>query len=333
MRAMLLSRPGDISARPLTLEEVADPVVGPRQILIEVTVCGVCHTDLHTVEGELSVPHLPRIVGHQIVGRVAKLGPGVTEWKMGERVGVPWLGSSCGRCRFCLSGRENLCDAARFTGLHIDGGYASYAVARADYACRLPATFDDAAAAPLLCAGIIGFRSLRLADYEKGKSLALFGFGASAHIALQLAVADGARVAVFTRSEEHSDLAKRLGAAWCGRAGDLPPFPVESAVTFAPVGQVVLSALSVLDRGGTLAINAVHMSPIPELPYEKIYHERTVRSVTNATREDAEAFFRAAVDAGVRTQVSEYPLESANEVLAKLKASTIQGAAVLRVRE
>ncbi len=329
---MLLSRAGDVSSRPLTLAEMDNPVLGPRQILIEVTVCGVCHTDLHTVEGELPVPDLPRIVGHQIVGRVAGLGPEVAEWKIGERAGVPWLSRSCGQCRFCLSGRENLCETARFTGLHIDGGYAEYAVAEADYASRLPDTFEDAEAAPLLCAGIIGFRSLRLADYEKGKTLALFGFGASAHIALQLAVADGARVAVFSRSEEHLDLARRLGAAWCGQAGELPPFPIESAVTFVPVGKVVISALSVLDRGGTLAINAVHMSPIPELPYEKIYHERTVRSVTNATREDAESFYRAAVRARLRTEISEFPLESANEVLTKLKASAIQGAAVLRVK-
>jgi alcohol dehydrogenase, propanol-preferring len=300
-------------------------------VLIEVSVCGVCHTDLHTVEGELTPTELPRIIGHQIVGRVAETGEDVEGWKVGDRIGVPWLASSCGRCRHCLGGNENLCERARFTGLHVDGGYAEFTVAEAAYGTPLPSEFDDAHAAPLLCAGIIGFRSLRLSGYRKGKTLALFGFGASAHIALQLAVADGSRVAVYSRSESHRRLARELGASWCGESGEQPPFPVECAVTFAPVGSIVADALAILDRGGTVAINAVHMSAIPELAYEALYHERTIRSVANATRRDAAEFFEAAARAGLRTEVTEFGLEQANEVLERLKRSEVQGAAVLRV--
>lgn len=331
MKAMVLNRFSDVDERPLVLTDVDKPAAGAGQVLIEVAVCGVCHTDLHTVEGELSPVELPRIIGHQIVGRVAAVGDGVGGWRVGDRIGVPWLSSTCGRCRQCIAGRENLCENARFTGLHIDGGYAEYAVAEAEYGTAIPEDLDDSHAAPLLCAGIIGYRSLRLSGYGPGKTLALFGFGASAHIALQIAVADGSRVAVYSRSEDHRRLARDLGASWCGETGERPPFPVECAVTFAPVGAVVAEALAVLDRGGTVAVNAVHMSPIPVIPYERLYHERTIRSVANATRRDAAEFFDAAARADVRTEVTEFSLERANEVLGRLKRSEIQGAAVLRV--
>ncbi|WP_455382287.1 zinc-dependent alcohol dehydrogenase family protein [Salinispira pacifica] len=328
---MVLGASADIEEKPLSLAEVERPSPGAGQILVEVAVCGVCHTDLHTVEGDLDVPSFPLIIGHQIVGRVAELGPEVSGWKRGDRVGIPWLWRSCGRCRQCLAGRENLCENPRFTGLHVDGGYAEYMVADAAFANRIPDEFDDVHAAPLLCAGIIGFRSLRLSGYRPGGTLALFGFGASAHIALQLAVADGSRVAVYSRSREHLDLAARLGAKWCGHTGEHPPFPVESAVTFAPVGRIVTDALNVVDRGGTVAINAVHMSPIPEIEYPRIYHERTIRSVANATREDASSFFEAAAAARVQTETTEFALEEANHALMRLKRSEVQGAAVLRI--
>ncbi|GAB4533017.1 MAG: zinc-dependent alcohol dehydrogenase family protein [Anaerolineae bacterium] len=333
MKAMLLSAPAPIEESPLGLAELPRPEPGPGQVRIRVRVCGVCHTDLHTVEGELELSKLPVVPGHQIVGVVDALGEGVTRFRPGDRVGVPWLHQACGQCDYCQRGDENLCESARFTGLHVDGGYAEYMLAPADFAYPIPDIFDDAQASPLLCAGIIGYRSLRLSEIQPGQRLGLYGFGASAHIAIQIARHWGCQVYVFTRAESHRRLARELGAVWVGDARDDPGVRLHSSITFAPVGWIVSEALRVLDKGGTLAINAIHMSPIPELPYDLIYHERTLRSVANSTRQDAEELLRVAAEIPIRTEVHTFPLEEANHVLRLLKASRIDGAAALLISE
>lgn len=333
MKAMLLSAPAPIEASPLALDELPRPDPGPGQIRIRVRVCGVCHTDLHTVEGELALPKLPLVPGHQIVGIVDALGAGVTRFQVGDRVGVPWLHQACGTCDYCQRGAENLCESAQFTGLHVDGGYAQYALAPADFSYPIPDVFSDAEASPLLCAGIIGYRSLRLSEIQPGQRLGLYGFGASAHIAIQVARHWDCQVYVFTRTESHRQLARELGAVWVGDARDDPGVRLQGSITFAPVGWIVPEALRVLDKGGTLAINAIHMSPIPELPYRLIYHERTVRSVANSTRQDAEELLAVAAEIPIRTAVQTFPLEEANQALQALKASQIDGAAALRISE
>lgn len=333
MQAMLLPDSASIDQSPLALTELPLPEPGHGQIRIRVRVCGVCHTDLHTVEGELTLPKLPVVPGHQIVGVVDALGEGVHRFQVGDRVGVAWLHESCGECEYCQRGDENLCESARFTGLHVDGGYAEYTLAPAEFAYPIPDVFSDAEASPLLCAGIIGYRALRLSQLQPGQRLGLYGFGASAHIAIQIARHWDCEVYVFTRSESHRQLALRLGAIWVGGARDDPGVRLHSSVTFAPVGWIVPEALRVLDRGGTVAINAIHMSPIPEMPYHLIYYERSVRSVANSTRQDAEELLKVAAEIPIQTEVSTFPLGEANQVLQALKASRIDGAAALQISQ
>ena len=331
MKAMVLPGPAPIEQSPLQLTEMPQPQPGAGQIGIRVRVCGVCHTDLHTVEGELVLPRLPLVPGHQIVGTVDVLGEGVTRFRIGDRVGVAWLHQSCGECEYCRRGDENLCESGRFTGLDVDGGYAEYTLALAAFAYPIPDIFTDEQASPLLCAGIIGYRALRLSEVQPGQRLGLYGFGASAHIAIQIACHWDCQVYVFTRSQSHRQLARALGAVWAGNARDDPGPRMHSSITFAPVGWIVPQALRVLDKGGTLAINAIHMSPIPEMPYQLIYHERTVRSVANSTRQDAEELLRIAAEIPIKTEVHTFPLEEANQVLQALKASQVDGAAALRL--
>jgi len=331
MRIMRLDEPRPISDEPLRAGNVEVPIPGPGQIRVRVHVCGVCHTDLHTVEGDISLPKLPVVPGHQIVGTVDSLGTDSDRYQVGDRVGVAWLNWSCGQCEYCLNGRENLCPDARFTGLHVDGGYAEYAVVDERYAYPLPSGFSDENAAPLLCAGIIGYRSLRMAGMKPGSNLGLYGFGASAHLAIQVARYWECQFFVFTRSEAHRRHALELGAAWAGGAEEDPPSLLDGSVTFAPVGWIIPLALRHLKPGGTLAINAIHMSPVPELSYNLLYGERVLRSVANFTRQDAEEFLTLASQIPVKTSVESFALAEANEVLQRLKKSAIKGAAVLNV--
>ena len=331
MKAMVLEAHGDISSAPLRLQDRPAPRPGPGEILLRVKCCGVCHTDLHIVEGELSGIELPRVPGHQIVGTVEASGPKADRFVSGRRVGVPWLYSTCGRCRYCAEAKENLCPAARFTGRDVDGGYAEFVTIHEDYAYDLPDTFSDLAAAPLLCAGVIGYRALRLSDVQPGNRLGLYGFGASAHVAIQIARHWGCRVFVFTRSPGHQELAEGLGAEWVGRAEETPPEKLDAAVVFAPAGDLVPEVLRVLDRGGTVSLAGIYMSPIPSFPYERIYGERTVRSVSNSTRQDAIDLLGIAAEIPVRTQVESFGLADANKALLALKRSEIEGAAVLSV--
>jgi propanol-preferring alcohol dehydrogenase len=328
---MVLREPKPAEDNPLELVDLPAPKPAPGQVRLRVRACGVCHTDLHLVEGDIPMFKLPVVPGHQIIGRVEALGEGAGRFTVGDRVGVPWLYSTCGQCDYCQRGLENLCDQARFTGQHADGGFAETMVVPADFAYAIPMGFPDDQAAPLLCAGIIGYRSLRLSGIEPGGRLGLYGFGASAHVTIQVARHWGCEVYVFTRSAEHRRHALALGAVWVGQAQDTPPDELDSAITFAPAGWLVPEALRVLRKGGTLAINAIHMSPIPEMPYSLLYGERIVRSVANATRQDAEDLLRLAATIPITTDVELYPLEQANQVLQRLKRSEIQGAAVLHV--
>ena len=331
MKAMVLRQPGPVAHRPLSLAELPLPEPGPGQVRLRVQACGVCHTDLHLVEGEIDTPRLPVVPGHQVVGVVDALGAGVARFRLGDRVGVPWLYRTDETCDFCRRGQENLCPNALFTGQPVDGGFAEFMVSYADWTYPIPEGLAGEQAAPLLCAGLIGYRSLRLSEVRPGERLGLYGFGASAHITIQVARHWGCEVYVFTRGEEHRRHALELGAAWVGDARDEPPALLDSAVTFAPAGWLVPEVLRVLRPGGTLAINAIAMSPIPEMPYELLYHERTVRSVANLTRRDAEEFLPLAAEIPVRTDVEVFPLEEANEVLQRLKRSEVRGAAVLKI--
>ncbi len=332
MRAAVLHTPGPVETAPrLSIEERAVPAPGAGQVLIEVEACGVCHTDLHVVEGELPSRGRPVVPGHQIVGRVGAVGPAVDGALLGQRVGVGWLAWADGTCRFCRSGRENLCEAARFTGYDVDGGYGEYALAEADFVYRLPEGFDPLHAAPLLCAGVVGYRALRLSATVAGDRLGLYGFGASAHLVLQVARHLGMEVLAFTRGEEHRRLALALGAAWAGSADEAPPGgPLSAAIVFAPVGSLVPLALHALDSGGTLVLAGIHMTPVPELPYELLWRERVVRSVANSTRQDARDFLAVAAEIPVRVEVEARPLADANRTLCELKQGSIRGAAVLR---
>lgn len=332
MRAMVLAASGPAAGRPLELRDLPLPAAGPEDLLIRVRACGVCHTDLHAVEGDLPGAKLPLVPGHEVVGVVERAGERAKRFKAGDRVGAAWLRSACGACRFCRSGRENLCEAARFNGYHADGGYAEFMAVPEKFAYALPDGFTDEAAAPLLCAGIVGYRALALSGFERGGTVGLYGFGASAHIALQVAKHRGAKVFVFSRGEAHRRLALGLGADWAGTAADDPPEKLTSAVIFAPVGSLYLDALRVLDRGGTAASAGIHMSPVPELDYDRLlYHERRMVSVANATRRDGEELLKLAAEIPIRTTVRVFPLEAANEALALLKAGKIDGAAVLKV--
>jgi propanol-preferring alcohol dehydrogenase len=328
---MLLRAPRPVEAAPLLPVELPIPEPGPGELRLRVSVCGLCHTDLHTVEGDLSLPKLPVVPGHQIVGAVEARGAGATRFSEGERVGVPWLHETCGVCDTCRRGDENLCDRARFTGYHVDGGYAQFVVVPEPFAHALPGNFEDAEAAPLLCAGIIGYRALRLSGVIPGERLGLFGFGASAHIAIQVARHWGCETWVFTRSAEHRDLAKRLGAAWVGTVEEEPPGLMDRAISFAPVGSLIPVALGRLRKGGTLALAGIHLDRIPEMSYSLLYGERTLRSVTASTRRDAEELLALAPAIPIRTEVERFPLARANEALQMLKTSRIRGAGVLLI--
>jgi propanol-preferring alcohol dehydrogenase len=333
MPALQLSRPGPLTEARLDLVQRERPGLdqppAARQVLLKVRACGVCHTDLHLVEGDLPLHKQPIIPGHQVVAEVVALGPEVSGLRVGDRVGVPWLFSACGVCEFCRRGEENLCELAQFTGWDADGGYAGAMLARADFVVRLPPAFSDIAAAPLLCAGIIGYRALRLAEVQPGDRVGLIGFGASAHLAIQVARHWDCQVAVITRAPAHRQLAEQLGAAWTGTSEEPPPWPLDRAVIFAPVGALVPMALSRLRKGGTLAINAIHMSPLPEMNYNLLYGERTVRSVANATRRDAAEFMQLAAQAHISVETEVLPLQQGNQALLRLKRSEIRGAAVL----
>jgi alcohol dehydrogenase, propanol-preferring len=327
MRAMILEVPGE----PLRVAEVAVPEPGAGQVLLRVHCCAVCRTDLHVVDGELPDPRLPLIPGHQIVGTVEKTGDRADGFTVGERVGVPWLGWTDGACRYCLSGRENLCENARFTGYQIDGGYAEYAIADARFCFPIPEGFPDLQAAPLLCAGLIGHRSLRFAgDAER---LGLYGFGASAHIVAQVAVHESRRVFAFTspKDEEAQEFARELGAEWAGSSEEAPPEELDAAIIFAPVGALVPAALRAVARGGTVVSAGIHMSDIPSFPYEILWGERSVRSVANLTRQDGQEFLALAPEVPVRTEVVPFALDEANEALGALRGGRVRGAAVLVV--
>jgi len=329
---MILKTPGPVFEDPLHFTEQDEPVPGPRQIRVRVHTCGICHTDLHTVEGDLPLPKLPLIPGHQVVGTVDRIGDQGRRFQVGDRVGMAWLHSACGSCGFCGSGHENLCDKAHFTGYHADGGYAEYAVIPEEFAYPIPEIFSDEEAAPLLCAGIIGYRALRLSKVRPGQRLGLYGFGASAHITIQIARHMGCEVYVFSRGEEHLRLAEKLGAVWRGRAEEIPPVKLDSAILFAPAGGIVPKALRALEKGGTLALAGITMTQIPALDYtEHLYHEKTLRSVANSTRQDGEALLKIAAEMPVRTETQSFPLKEANRALRLLKQGKINGAGVLRI--
>ncbi|TAH39578.1 MAG: zinc-binding alcohol dehydrogenase family protein [Planctomycetota bacterium] len=325
MRACLLRRPAPVASAPLRLEEVPLPAPGAGEVLVRVHACGVCRTDLHVVEGDLPPRRLPVIPGHQVVGTV--------ETDQGRRrVGVAWVHRTCGACRFCSGGRENLCTAPDFTGWTVDGGFAEYVTAPAHFLHPIPDGFSDQQAAPLLCAGIIGYRALKLAGLRPGMRLGIYGFGAAGHVAIQIARARGAEVVVCTRDRaRHQKLAEELGAAWVGGAAEAPPRPLDAALLFAPAGELVPPALAALDRGGVLVLAGIHMSPTPPLPYPLLYHERVVRSVANNTRDDAREFLAEAARVPVRTHVQLFSLEAANEALRALAHDAVRGAAVLAV--
>ena len=334
MRACLLRAPAPVGERPLELSEVETPTPGEAELLVRVSACGVCRTDLHVFEGELPVRKSPVVPGHQVVARVRGVGAGAEGFKEGDRVGLAWLNRTCGVCRFCRSGRENLCERAEFTGWTRDGGYAEMVRAPAQFVYHLPEGFDDAQAAPLLCAGIIGYRALRLTGLQawSGARLGIYGFGAAGHVAIQIARARGAEVYVMTRDRErHQSLAEELGAAWTGDANASPPARLDAAVIFAPAGELVPAALKALDKGGSLVLGGIHMSDIPSFPYQLIYGERVVRSVANNTRADGREFLEEAARAGVRTHVETFALEEANDALIALKHDAVRGAAVLVV--
>jgi propanol-preferring alcohol dehydrogenase len=330
-RAARLHSPAPIERAPLVVGHEETPRPGPGDVRLRVHACGVCHTDLHIVEGDLP-PHRPSVVpGHQIVGTVESIGPGVEGTLLGARVGVTWLGWADGECPACRRGDENLCAQAQFTGYDVDGGFAEFAVVRAAFVIPLPAQFDDARAAPLLCAGVIGYRALRVAGVEPGERIGLFGFGASAHLALQVARHWGCEIGVVTRGAGHRTLAEGLGACWTGEPGARPPAPFDRAITFAPSGQVVLAALEAVRPGGTVAINAVTLDQIPAMPYATIYGERVLRTVSNLTRRDAREFLQVAAQIPVRIEVEVFPLDAVNEVLLRLKRRELNAAAVLAI--
>jgi alcohol dehydrogenase, propanol-preferring len=325
MNAMLLDAPH----RPLRMADVARPVARAGEIVVEIQACGVCRTDLHVMDGELPHPVLPLVLGHEIVGRVVERGPGATRFELGDRVGIPWLGWACGQCVYCRSGRENLCPFARFTGYTLPGGYAEYGVADERFCVSVPDQFDDAQATPLLCAGLIGYRALRAAGDPA--RVGLYGFGASAHIVAQVACHEGRRVFAFTRPGDAAGqaFARTMGAEWAGSSEERPPEVLDAAIIFAPVGALVPAALRAVDRGGTVVCAGIHMSDIPQFPYDLLWEERVVRSVANLTRRDAAEFMAIAPRVPVRTTVARYPLADANRAVGDLRSGAFVGAAVL----
>ena len=328
MKAVVLHKPSPIAERPLRVEDVPQPELAAGQVLLKVRACGVCRTDLHITEGELQQKRVPLIPGHQVVGDI--VAGATPELPLGIRVGVSWIGGTDGTCWYCQRNKENLCDSPTFTGYTVDGGYAQYATARADFVFPLPAALDDLHTAPLLCAGIIGFRSLRVAGVQPGERVGLFGFGASAHLAIEVLHAWKCEVYVATRGESHQQLARSLGAAWVGTETEKPPVELDRAITFAPSGDVVIAALSSLRKGGVVAINAIHLDRIPEFDYDKLlWGERQIRSVANMTRTDARDFLQIAADIGMRPKVTAFRLDEANEALLAVKRDAIDGSAVI----
>ncbi|HTV48326.1 MAG TPA: zinc-dependent alcohol dehydrogenase family protein [Phycisphaerae bacterium] len=332
MRAMVLKAPAPINSAPLEMRDINAPEPKTGEIRVRVLTCGICRTDLHVIEGELP-PHKPGIIpGHQVVGVVESLGKGAARFKIGDRVGIAWLRSTCGACQYCRAGKENLCPNARFTGYDEDGGYAEYAVVLENFAYPIPASLDPTATAPLLCAGIIGYRALKRAEMQPGVRLGLYGFGSSASIAIQIARHLGCKVYVMTRNQKHQELARRLGANWAGGASEKPPEPLDSAVLFAPVGELILPGLEALDRGGTLAIAGIHLSDIPTLNYDRhLFEEKTLRSVTANTRTDGEELLRLAAEIPLKPQTTRFALADANHVLQLLKNDGISGSGVLDI--
>lgn len=332
MLAAVLCIPKPIEENPLILTDIPVPSPREHEVRIQVHACGMCRTDLHTVEGEIHLPKLPIVPGHQIVGVVDARGHEARRFGEGDRVGVAWLQRACGHCRYCKNGKENLCGEAEFTGLQADGGYAEFSIVNEAFAYPLPKGFSDSQAAPLLCAGVIGYRALRLSEIRRGERLGIFGFGASAHIIIQIARDWNCEVYVFTRSSDHQKHAQALGAAWVGRAEDSPPERLQAAIIFAPAGRLVLDALRVLDKGGTVALAGITMTPIPEIDYSSLlYHERRLRSVANATRRDAEELLTLASEIPLRTEVELFSLPQINRALQKLKQSQIRGAGVVEI--
>jgi propanol-preferring alcohol dehydrogenase len=336
MKACLLRSIAPIEQNPLEFAEAPTPQPTENQVLVKVSACGVCRTDLHVIEGELPRQVLPIIPGHQIIGRVEQTGAQVTSLEIGDRVGIPWLHETCGQCEYCRDGKENLCENATFTGWLVNGGYAEYAVAPAAFVYSIPEIFSDEEAAPLLCAGIIGFRSLRLsgiAGRSPGRRLGIYGFGAAAHIAIQVARHWGVDVYAFTRDARHQQLACDLGAVWAGGSNDEPSVKLDSVIIFAPAGELVVAALKVLKKGGCVALGGIHMSRIPPIDYQLLYHERVVRSVANNTRQDGLDFLRVAAEIPIKTQVQLFDLVEANAALNALKHDAAPGAAVISVGE
>lgn len=328
MRAMLLEAPGE----PLTLKQVPVPAPGPNQVLLQVHACGVCRTDLHILDGELKNPKLPLILGHQIVGTIIDLGKDVDQFQLGERIGVPWLGYTDGTCQYCQRDQENLCENPLFTGYTIDGGFAEYAVADQRYCFTLPEAYADREVAPLLCAGMIGYRTYRLAG-EHIDRIGIYGFGSAAHIIAQVAIHQGKRVFAFTRpgDNEAQEFALQLGAAWAGDSTQAPPEKLDAALIFAPVGSLIVDALRATTKGGTVVSGGIHMSDIPSFPYRLLWEERTIRSVANLTRKDGEDFLAVAPRVPVETQIQTYTLEAANQALDDIRSGRLQGSAVLIV--
>ncbi len=335
MKAMILTRSAPIEDKPLSMVDLPTPEPQDNQILIKVSVCGACHTDLDEAEGRLKPARYPMVPGHQVVGIVAEKGKAVTKFNLGDRVGVTWLYWACGKCKFCQTGQENLCNDAKWTGKDANGGYAEYMVISEDFAYNIPERFSDAEAAPLLCAGVIGYRTLRLAEITDGQTIGLFGFGASAHIVIQIIrhKFPNSPVFVFTKTAEHTRLAESLGAVWTGRSGDRPPAKLNKVMDFTPVGECVRDALAVLDRGGRLVINAIRKeTAVPALDYaEYLWLEREIKSVANVTRRDAEEFLPLAVQIPIVPTIEEFPLARANDVLLAIKHSKLRAAGVLRV--
>jgi propanol-preferring alcohol dehydrogenase len=334
MKAIVLHQHDLVDNKPLKLEEVAMPQPGPHEVLVEVSVCGICRTDLHVVEGELPQRPLPIIPGHQVVGRIKQCGEFVTDFKPGDRVGIAWLASTCGKCRFCLKGQENLCENAEFTGWSRAGGYAEFVKAHADFVYRLPDEFEDLQAAPLLCSGIIGFRSIRLTGIQnwQGARIGLYGFGAAAHVAIQILKGWGAEIYVISREQRHLELAKSLGAFWVGMGNETPPQKLDTVIIFAPAGELYIKGLHDIDKGGTVVSAGIHMSDIPSFPYSDLYHERVMRSVTNNTRQDGIEFLKEAAKQKITTKVTTFDLSQANEALIALKHDGFQGAGVLVIK-
>jgi propanol-preferring alcohol dehydrogenase len=331
MRAQVLHSAAPVESAPLVLEERPAPDPGRGEVRVRVHACACCRTDLHVCEGDLELTRLPVVPGHQVVGVVEAAGEACERLVAGDRVGVAWLHETCGRCAFCLRGEENLCERARFTGWTVDGGYADALVVPEGFAVALPDALDDLAAAPLLCAGVVGYRALRRAEIVPGERVALLGFGASAHLALQVLRHWGCEVLVLTRGEQHRELARALGATWVGHAAELPPASCDRAVVFAPAGELVPVALEAVRPGGTVSLAGIHMTQIPSFDYALLWRERSLRSVANMTRQDAAEFMALAAEAGVRAEVETFPLEDANRALAAIKSDAVRGAAVLQI--